>query len=51
MVDVVSGQYRPQYLVQHLKFGQVAAVAQDIPVATAVLSQLVVQVEIMPLEQ
>jgi hypothetical protein len=30
-----------------LKFGQVVAVVQDIPVATAVLSQLVVQVAIM----
>jgi hypothetical protein len=29
-----------------LKFGQVAAVAQGIPVATAARSQLVVQVEI-----
>jgi uncharacterized protein YaiI (UPF0178 family) len=47
MVDVVSGQYRPQYLVQHLKFGQVVAVAQDIPVATAVLSQSAAQVATM----
>jgi hypothetical protein len=51
MVDVVSGQYRPQYPVQHLKFGQVVVVVQDIPVATAARSQLAAQVEIMPLEQ
>jgi hypothetical protein len=48
--DVASGQYQPQHLVQHLKFGQVVVVVQDIPVATAVLSQSAVPAEIMPLE-
>jgi hypothetical protein len=51
MVDAASGQYRPQYLVQHLKFGQVVVAVQDIPVATAVLSQSAAQVAIMPLER
>jgi hypothetical protein len=48
--SVVNGQYRLQYHVQRLKFGQVVAVVQDIPAVTAALSQLAVQVATMQLE-
>jgi hypothetical protein len=50
MANAVNGQYRLQYHVQRLKFGQVVAAVQDIPVATAVRSQLVAQVATMQLE-
>ena len=49
--NAVNGQYQPQYHVQRLKYGQVVAVVQDIPVATAAHSQLAVPAEIMQLEQ
>jgi hypothetical protein len=48
--NAVNGQYQPQYHVQRLKYGQVVAVEQDIPVATAAHSQLAVQVATMQLE-
>jgi hypothetical protein len=37
--DAAFGQYRHLFLVQHLKFGQVAAAVQAIPAATAARSQ------------
>ena len=48
--SVVNGQYRPQHHVQRLKYGQVAAAEQGIPVATAALSRLAVQVATMQLK-
>jgi hypothetical protein len=47
MANAANGQYQLQCRVQHLKFGQVVAVEQDIPVATAALSQSVALAETM----